>query len=250
MSPISRESDIPLYKQICEDIIQKVNSGVLQPGDKVQPEIEMSQYYNVSRMTVRQALNELLRERVLTRKRGYGTFVAEKTVKRVFHPTVITGFYDEFSSSDSTLKSEVVEKCLVFPSSTIARLMKIDERELVCKLTRVRYLDGQPLIVDESFINKKFWESIEKQDFSDCSLFAFLEDLAGEKPVTANIEIHAVGAPQTIANYLKISKGAPIINAVMANYYKDSHVFHVGRLYCPEYLGLNFTIGANNLEND
>lgn len=87
MNFISRESDIPLYKQICDDIIQKINNRELKPGDRIPSEIELAATYNVSRMTVRQALNDMLRERVLLRRRGYGTFVAEKWWREPSIPT-------------------------------------------------------------------------------------------------------------------------------------------------------------------
>ena len=50
--------------------------------------------------------------------------------------------------------------------------------------------------------------------------------------------------PQAVAGYLKIAQGAPILKAFMANRYADGRVLHVGRLYCPDYMGLKFTIGG------
>jgi len=241
---ISRESDIPLYKQICDDIIQKINNHELKPGDRIPSETELAAAYRVSRMTVRQALNEMLRERVLLRRRGYGTFVAEKMVERIFHPNVITGFFDEFNKNNEQLVSVVVENALVFPPKSISNVMNLDERTLTVKLTRVRLLDGQPLVLDESYIDKSLWEHIKDTDFRHISLYAFLADILGERPVSADLEIQAATASQTVAGYLKITQGAPILKAIMANRYKDGRVLHVGRLYCPEYLGLKFTIGG------
>lgn len=243
MNFVSRESDIPLYKQICDDIIQKINNRELKPGDRIPSEIELAAAYNVSRMTVRQALNDMLRERVLLRRRGYGTFVAEKMMERTFHPNVITGFFDEFSENGE-LVSVVVENTLVFPPKSICTVMNLDERTLTVKLTRVRFLDGQPLVMDESYIDKSLWDRIRDTDFSRISLYAFLADILGEKPVSADLDIQAATASQTVAGYLKITQGAPILKALMANRYKDGRVLHVGRLYCPDYMGLKFTIGG------
>ena len=235
MNFISRESDIPLYKQICDDIIQKINNRELKPGDRIPSEIELAATYNVSRMTVRQALNDMLRERVLLRRRGYGTFVAEKMVERTFHPNVITGFFDEFSENGE-LVSVVVENALVFPPKSICKMMNLDERTLTVKLTRVRFLDGQPLVLDESYIDKSVWEQVKDTDFSRISLYAFLAEVLGEKPVSADLDIQAATASQAVAGYLK--------KAFMANRYADGRVLHVGRLYCPDYMGLKFTIGG------
>lgn len=243
MNLVSRESDIPLYKQICDHMIQQINRGELKPGDKIPSEIELSNLYHVSRMTVRQALNSMLREQVLIRRRGYGTFVAEKMVQRTFHPNCITGFFDEFSSGEFPLQSTVIENTLVFPPRTIQEVMNLDEKTLTCKLVRVRFLGAQPLIVDESYIDKAYWESIKDTDFTNISLFAHLAEVIGEKPETADIDVQATSASQTIARYLKITQGSPIIRAIMVNKYHDGRVLHTGRLYCPDYMSLKFTIG-------
>lgn len=249
MNFINRESDIPLYKQICDDIIQKINNHELKPGDRIPSEVELAATYNVSRMTVRQALNDMLRERVLQRRRGYGTFVAEQMMKRTFRPNVITGFFDEFSENGE-LVSIVVENALVFPPKSICSMMEIDERTLAVKLTRVRLLDDQPLVVDESYIDKSLWEQIKDTDFSHISLYAFLADVVGEKPTSADLDIQAATASQSVAGYLKIAQGAPILRALMANRYENGRVLHVGRLYCPDYMGMKFTIGGKRINTN
>lgn len=244
MNMVNRESDIPLYKQISDIIIRQIGTGELKPGDKVPSEIELSNIYDVSRMTARQSLNDMIRERILIRRRGYGTFIAEKMVQRTFRPNIITGFFDEFSMQGSPLQSKVVENSLVFPPRSIQSAMGIDEKTLTCKLVRVRYLDSQPLIVDESYIDKECWDQIKDTDFSNISLFAFLANIIGEKPKTADIEVQASSASQSVAGYLQIAQGTPIIKALMSNRYADGRILHAGRLYCPDYMVLKFAIGS------
>lgn len=243
MNNVSRESDIPLYKQICDDIIQKINNRELNPGDRIPSETELAQEYSVSRMTVRQALNDMLRERILLRRRGYGTFVAEKMVKRTFHPNTVTGFFDEFNREDAPLRSIVVDNTLVFPPKSVCDVMGLDEKTLAVKLTRIRVLEDQPLVVDESYIDKSLWDQMKDTDFSSISLYAFLERAFGERAESAEFDVQASIASQTIAKYLAIAKGSPILRVLMANRYHDGRVRHVGWLYCPDCMELKFTIG-------
>lgn len=243
MSRLCRESDIPLYRQIADDITQKVNIGELKVGDKIASETDLSEFYEVSRMTVRQALNDLLRERVLVRKRGFGTFVAEHSVERTFHPDRVTGFFDEFSNDNAVLKSVVTENALITPPKAIAQLMGISETTPVCKLTRVRILDNQPIVVDESYLDQSLWEYLDGTDFSEISLFEYLLEVIGERPESSNVSVRASAVPQNMAAHLKVSSGAPILNVEMVNKYSDGRVLQVGRLYCPEWLGIKFAIG-------
>lgn len=241
---VNRECAIPLYKQICDDIIQKIERQELKPGDRISSETELAAYYDVSRMTLRQALNELLRERVLLRRRGYGTFVAEKMVTRTFHPNTITGFYDEFNTNENNpLTSLVVEKALVFPQKSVCDQMGLDEKTLAVKLTRVRYLGNQPLVVDESYLDKELWDKVRDTDFSNISLYAFLADIHGVRADAADFDVRATTASQTIAGYLQISPGAPMLKVLMTNRYRDGRTPHVGLLYCPDSMGLKFAIG-------
>lgn len=246
MGAVNRECAIPLYKQICDDIIQKIGRGDLQPGDRICSETELAAQYDVSRMTVRQALNEMLRERILLRRRGYGTFVAEKMMTRTFHPNTITGFYDEFNSEETPLRSIVVEKALVFPQKSVCDLMGLDEKTLAVKLTRVRMQGDQPLVVDESYLDKDLWDQIKDADFTEISLFAFLEKILGARAEAADFDVRATTASQTIAKYLKIGPAAPVLKVLMTNRYRDGRTPHVGLLYCPDNMGLKFAIG--NLE--
>lgn len=246
MGVINRECAIPLYKQICDDIIQKIECHELKPGDKIPSETELASQYDVSRMTVRQALNEMLRERVLLRRRGFGTFVAEKIVTRTFHANTVTGFYDEFNSPEYPLRSIVIEKSLVFPQKSVCEQMGIDERTLAVKLTRIRVQGDQPLLVDESYLDKALWDQIKDTDFSEISLFAFLSEIQGVKAETADCDVRAMTASQKIAEHLKISPGTPILKVLMTNRYEDGRTPHVGVLYCPDNMGLKFAIGVKS----
>ncbi|MCX8062916.1 MAG: GntR family transcriptional regulator, partial [Anaerolineales bacterium] len=74
---IQRHSPIPYYRQIEERIRQRIRMGELRPGDAIENEISLAQSLEVSRITVRQALDNLADQGYLVRKRALGTFVAE-----------------------------------------------------------------------------------------------------------------------------------------------------------------------------
>jgi GntR family transcriptional regulator len=243
MIELSRQSDLPLYKQICESVKEKVETGQLRNGDKIASEYELANQYCVSRMTVRQAINELIRERVLVRKRGNGTFVAEKNVQRVFKPGIVTGFFEDFSDSGIPLLSKVVENSIVNAPKKIAEAMGIPENSQVCKLTRLRTIDGQPIVLDESYLDISLWPDIKDKDFMAVSLFRHINNIVGVPPKSSEVSIHSASASQDVARLLQLVTGSPILIALMINKFNDKRVLQVGCLYCPEFLDIKFTLG-------
>src|SRR6266542_2391985 len=85
MSPIermlSRESPEPLYRQLAATLEHAIRSGALKPGDRLQSEGELTRHFKVSRITVRQALEDLARQAIIVRQQGKGTFVREPAVR-------------------------------------------------------------------------------------------------------------------------------------------------------------------------
>ncbi len=243
MNELSRQSDLPLYKQICESIKEKVETGELRNGDKIVSEYELANQYCVSRMTVRQAINELIRDRVLVRKRGNGTFVAEKNVQRVFKPGIVTGFFEDFGESGIPLLSKVVENSIVNAPKKIADAMGIPENSQVCKLTRLRRIDGQPIVLDESYLDISLWPDIKDKDFAAVSLFRHINSIVGVPPKSSVVSIHSASASQEVARLLQLVTGSPILIALMINKFSDDRVLQVGCLYCPEFLDIKFTLG-------
>ena len=78
MSKLNKESSVALYQQLIDEIKDQIASGKLTTGDRLMTEFELSQEYNVSRITVRKAIEVLVEENILIKKQGIGTFVAEK----------------------------------------------------------------------------------------------------------------------------------------------------------------------------
>ena len=82
MSEITRDTAVPLYLQIADDIKSKIESGEVKANSRIPTEHELSEAYKVSRITIRKALELLVDEEILVRKQRIGTFVSDKKVTR------------------------------------------------------------------------------------------------------------------------------------------------------------------------
>ncbi len=100
----------PLYAQIADDLREKIQSGIWKTGDKIPPELDLCELYNVSRITVRKAIDELVRENLLYRERAKGTFVRDWEEAEDEHFTLVRSFTNEMKElgkKAATLHAEV-----------------------------------------------------------------------------------------------------------------------------------------------
>jgi len=243
MRDINRSSDIPLYQQIVSILMEEISKGELKPGDKLMPEVELAKTFDVSRMTVRQALDEMIRQRIVTRKRGYGTFLLTKPVQRILRPNIITGFYDDFSSQGRDLVSIVIEREVVLAPDDIADGMELSQNARVVKLTRVRCCDSIPVVLDESYLPVFMWEHIKGVDLSNRSLFKLIEQKVKMVPERGEITMRACTATSYLAKHLGLAVGDPVLYAKMVNYAEHGRPMQIGNLYCPETLDIRLPVG-------
>ena len=103
---IDKNSPIPVYYELKNDLIKKIAKGVLEePGECISSERELCEIYEVSRMTIRQAIGELVQEGILLRKKGKGTFVCEQKVNQ----KDMMSFTEMINQSGRKLDTKVIE---------------------------------------------------------------------------------------------------------------------------------------------
>ena len=90
MKKLKKDSSVALYQQLINEIKESIQAGELKPGDRLMTEGEFSKEYDVSRITVRKAIEVLVEEGILIKKQGIGTFVADK--KLIRDASIFMGF--------------------------------------------------------------------------------------------------------------------------------------------------------------
>ena len=131
---------VPLYQQLSEKIKQQITDGKLKAGDKLMTEAEFSQHFEVSRITVRKAIELLADDGFVVRKQGIGTFVAEK----------------KMSKMDGHVPSaELITVEWMIPDGSIAKRLKVDENEKVLRIVRLRKNDDIPVMIEDSYYPKR-----------------------------------------------------------------------------------------------
>lgn len=207
---LDKDIPIPLYFQLKEKIKEKIVNGKLMPGDMIPSERELSEKYNISRPTIRQALQGLVNEGLLYREKGRGTFVAKPKIKYGFIQKFTT-FYDDMHKKGFTLKTKIISKEIKKATSRIANKLEIEENDKVIFLERLRYVEeSEPIVWVMNFIPYKLCTGLMDENLEDKSLYQVMKNVCNLTYHKAEITLEPVVAEKIDAEILNIEEGSPI----------------------------------------
>ncbi|MBU9725010.1 GntR family transcriptional regulator [Diplocloster modestus] len=206
------KNEIPKYIVIKQDILEKIASGVYVCGDAIPNQQELSQKYNVSRVTVREAVNELKARGILISIKGKGTFVADK-IDSYYGTNRLGGLSQNKSQEKGELHSKVLSIEVVPANRGIAQSLKIREGETLIKIHRLRYLDEVCIASEESYLQYQYVNAIDfwNADLEHSSLYSLLREQADIEFKCAEEEIHPVLANDLLAQYFNIEYLTPVL---------------------------------------
>ncbi|MGL5649471.1 MAG: GntR family transcriptional regulator [Clostridium sp.] len=199
---IDKNSPIPAYYQLKEEIKEKILQGFWKLNECIASERELSMQYEVSRMTVRQALGELVQEGLLIREKGKGTFVCEPKVKQ----KDVMSFTDIIKKSGRSLKTEVVEFELI---NTPEEILDLLDSEKVYRINRIRNVDAECIANEIVHIPENIIRDLDKSKLEG-SLFEVLEE-EGYKIDHSESEITAIIMNDFYKDLFKVSEVSPLI---------------------------------------
>jgi DNA-binding GntR family transcriptional regulator len=202
---IDRSSPIPLYHQLAEQLRTAIAEGELQPGDPFENEIAMAERLNLSRPTVRRAIQELVDRGLLLRRRGLGTTVANRKVHR---RAELTSLYDDLHRDGGHPATTVLRHELVRDAHIAAALDLPPDTELL-SILRLRLSADRPLAVMHNWLPPAY-HGITQEDLETAGLYAVLRD-RGVRPVVAHQTIGARPPTDTERRHLRLKHCEPVL---------------------------------------
>lgn len=212
--PLERESPMPIFAQIRVRLEAAIVSGRLAPHQRIPSERQLSEHFGVSRMTVRQALDAMTRDRLLYSHAGRGTFVSDRKI--IEQPLQhLTGFTQDMLARGMRPSSRVLDGRIVHASFEMARLFGLAPTIEIVRLTRLRLADDEPLAIETVHIPAPYVPGLLDRDLSAESLYTVLNreyglSLSGARqtieaasPTPEEMNIFAMDAPQPV---LRISR--------------------------------------------
>lgn len=206
---LNRDIPVPLYYQLKKILMEHIQKNKFKPGDAIPTEAELCRIFSISRPTVRQTINELVREGYLIKVKGKGTFVTQPKINQEYTHRIIS-FNDEMIQKGLIPKTKVLVQRYMSADAKIAEKLNLHIGEEIFHLKRLRYANEEPIVFLDSYIPLRLCPGIIDVDFVNNSLYSTLEKKYGMfvKRVVRSIEVDL--AKEYEAKLLRIKEGAPI----------------------------------------
>ncbi|MDR7074143.1 GntR family transcriptional regulator [Fictibacillus barbaricus] len=204
---IDKTSPVPLYYQIEEAIKLKIDKGEWESGSMISSEREFAENYEVSRMTVRQAINNLVNDGYLTRRKGKGTFVSGKKIEQKL--LGLTSFTEDMKARGYKPASKLVSFQTIQANHQIAKVLEISHNNEIYEIKRVRLANDVPMAIETTFVPAQLIH-LQESHIQDGSLYSQVEQ-AGFHIDYATQSLEASIAREKESEILEIAKGAPVL---------------------------------------
>lgn len=192
----------PLYRRLHDALREAIENQVLKPEEALPPEREIAAEFDVSRITVRKALDGLVGDGLLTRRQGAGTFVAGRVEKQF---SKLSSFSEDMAARGRTPSSRWIDRRESAVSPDESLTLGLSPGARVLRFHRIRFADEQPMALEQSTIPG--W-GLPGLDAVGDSLYAAL-DAAGARPVRALQRLRAVLFDEEQGRLLGVEPGAP-----------------------------------------
>lgn len=205
---IDKTSPIPIYYQLESFIKKQIEAGYILPGENIPSEREYAESYGISRMTVRQAINSLVNEGLLYRKKGSGTFVSEKKIEQPLQG--LTSFTEDMKKRGLTPTSKLIHFEVIPANIFIANELKISEYAPVYEIKRIRLADGEPMALETNYLSVNLVKGLTEEEVK-ASIYSYVEERLGLRITHAEQLIESVKASEEHEKLLFIEKDHPML---------------------------------------
>ena len=216
----------PMYRQIADALREKISAGELKPGDALPTESSLQEAFNVSRVTVRQALKLLTEEQIVESIQGSGTYVKEERVNYDIYQ--LTGFYEKLADRNVDTHSEVSIFEVLKADAKLAEKLNLSHDDKVWHIKRVRFIKQKPVNLEETWMPLALfpdltWEVMEN------SKYHYVEQIKKLVIDRSEQELVPIMPSEEAIAALALDPVKPILEKVSRGFLKDGRVFEYSR---------------------
>ncbi|MCM2293218.1 GntR family transcriptional regulator [Allorhizobium sp. BGMRC 0089] len=225
LSELQSGKDGPLYIRLRSLLQQAMDAGILKHGEALPAEREIAEIAGISRVTVRRAIDHLVEDGLLVRRRGSGTFVV-KQMPRLQQPlTRLTSFTEDMARRGMTGGSRWLERGLFLPTPEETMALGLVSQARVARLVRLRTANDMPIAFERTSLPD---DLLPEPSQVENSLYAVLSE-AGIRPVRANQRISATVLNDEESEFLGVASGAAALSVQRIAYLDTGRVMEVSR---------------------
>jgi GntR family transcriptional regulator len=218
-----------LYSRVETVLAREIINGGLKVGDQLPTEDDLIARFEVSRITVRRAIQNLVSRGLVEIRRGKGTFVAAPKITQEL--AELSGFVEDMHALGRKPTARVLGKEIVTADATVASQLALTRGERVVRIRRVRLADAIPLSFDETFLPLEIGKKIITNNLKVEPIFSLLERKYDVPLTEAEYKLDAVAAETEVAAALKVKQGSPIFRIERTSYSRGSRPVDYERLH-------------------
>ena len=229
----SRESNsssrftIPLYIQIADRLISRIESGELSPGTQLAPERELSLELDVNRMTLRRALQVLDSQGLLERKHGIGNFIAHSKIDRRMES--IFRFSSGMVRRGFTPGTKLISVAVINSDNKLAKDLGLQDSSLVYDILRLRSINKEPVMLESYKIPVQRFPGLQKFDLENRSIYEIFESEYRVNIARNRQILEPISANTFEAELLQIAHGNPLMLEKRLSYDSDDQPVEYGK---------------------
>ena len=227
--PVDARSVVPLYRQLQQHLENQISNGQLKPGQQLPPEDELIDRHDVSRTTVRRAVQELLQQGLVEIRRGKGTFV--KPPKIIQELSGLTGFVEDMVELGLRPSAQVLEKVVVPATEEVAGKLDLEPGAEVFRIKRIRSAEDVPISLDETYLPLAIGQRVAEEDLEIYPIFSLLEEKYKILLSEAEYRLGAVLIDPVMAEPLGMEPRDPILLIERTSYSTDHRPVDYEKLY-------------------
>jgi GntR family transcriptional regulator len=218
--------NIPVYLCIRDDLRLRITTGEWGVGERLPSETELAAWYGVARMTVRQAVGALAAEGVLIRRQGLGTFTAAaaSTPRNGY----LQSYSEEVRGQGHEIQTSLIKAGTEQPPAPAREALQLGQFAVAIVIRRLRIVDGQPTLLQSSWLPYSRFAGLEAEPLVDGSLYAQLEVHYGTRVIRARQQVSAIGADQGAAAQLGLELRDPVLRIARTAYDTSSQAVEYG----------------------
>jgi len=221
----SSQSGAPLYLQLRRSIEEAVNRGLIGPGDALPSERDIASKADISRVTVRKAVQDLVKGGILVQRHGSGTFVAPRMERVEQSLSRLTSFTEDMARRGMTVRSVWLDRGLYAPSPDEMMVLGLSSTELVARVARLRIANDTPLAIERAALSASV---LPDPEAVGSSLYAAL-GTTGNRPVRAVQRISATNLGDADARLLEVPSGVAGLQIERISYLASGKVIEFTR---------------------
>lgn len=196
------QSGKPRHQQISDTLREKIEDGTYAPNDQLLSENQLGEEFQVSRITVRRALQTLENEGLIYRRQGLGAFVSDHRVSQSM--IRLNSFVEDMELAGLNASSHIIGFSKVVCPDAIAHELRVDPGKQVFRLDRLRLGDGAPIAYDSTWLPPFYAQLLEGFDLEKDTIYRILEEEFEIPILMGRYRLDATNADENLATHLQV----------------------------------------------